>query len=114
MTQLQHAPPPARTLSPGIVAVVAVLAIAVTILLGMIIPSGVTLPSTGEGQVQSQVNPALVEAEREWQRQREQQGGFTDPLTQAGRDWERQRLQQSGSDSSTVIPAEDVFNANDN
>ena len=97
MAQLQHAPRRVKTINTSIVALVAVAAIAATILLGMLIPGGgLTFPSTREAQVQGEVSPALVEAEREWQRQREQQGGFTDPLTQAGRDWEYQRKQQSG------------------
>lgn len=98
MTQLQEAPRRAPVLSTGIVAIVAVAVIAVTILLGMLIPNRLSLPSTGSGDGQVQTNPLLLEAEREWQRQREQQGGFTDPLTQAGRDWEAQRKQQSPFD----------------
>lgn len=98
MTQLQHAPGRAKTLNTAIVAMAAAVAIAVTIVLGMLIPGRVSLPSIGQGQAEGQVNPALVEAGREWQRQREQQGGFTDPLTQAGRDWESQRKAQSPFD----------------
>lgn len=97
MTQLQEAPRRAPVLTTGIVAMVAVAVIAVTIVLGMLIPGRVSLP-TGGGEAQVQTNPLLVDAEREWQRQREQQGGFTDPLTQAGRDWESQRRQQSPFD----------------
>lgn len=98
MTQLQEAPRRAPVLTTGIVAMVAVAVIAVTIVLGMLIPGRVSLPTTGGGEAQVQTNPLLVDAEREWQRQREQQGGFTDPLTQAGRDWESQRRQQSPFD----------------
>jgi hypothetical protein len=98
MTQLQEAPRRAPILTTGIVALVAAAVIAVTIVLGMLIPGRVSLPTTGAGEGQGQAKPALVDAEREWQRQREQQGGFTDPLTQAGRDWESQRKQQSPFD----------------
>lgn len=98
MTQLQHAPRRAKTLNTGIVATVAAVAIAVTILLGMLITRGVSLPTIGQGQDQGRANPALIQAEHDWQRQREQQGGFSDPLTEAERDWERQRKAQSPFD----------------
>jgi hypothetical protein len=43
------------------------------------------------------VNPAVIQAEREWERQRHQQSGYVDPLIKAGQEWERQRQQQSGA-----------------
>jgi hypothetical protein len=46
------------------------------------------------------VDPAVIDAGREWQRQREQQGGFSDPFTEAGREWQRQREQQGGFTSA--------------
>jgi len=98
MTQLEQAPRRAITLGAGIVALAAAVVIAVTIVLGMLIPGRVSLPTTQEGEGYSQPNPALVQAEREWQRQREQQGGYTDPLTQAERNWEQQRKQQNPFD----------------
>jgi len=100
MAQLEQAPRRATALTTGMVAVVAVVAavaIAATILFGMLNPGRLSPATTQQGQ-ESQVNPALVEAGREWQRQREQQGGFTDPLTQAGLEWEQQRKQQSPFD----------------
>lgn len=98
MTQLQQAPGRAMTLAPYTVALVAAGVIVVTIILGMLLPGRISLPSAGQEQTYRQPNPALVEAEREWQRQREQQGGFTAPLIQAERDWEKQRKQQSPFD----------------
>ena len=103
MTQLQHAPRRATNLTAGFVAIAAAAVILVTIVLGMLIPTRVSVPSTGIDEGYSQPNPALVEAERQWQLQREQQGGFTDPLTQAEREWERQRNQQSSYSESRLM-----------
>ena len=44
-----------------------------------------------------QVDPAVVEAGRQWELQRKQQSGYVDPVIEAGREWERQRKQQSGT-----------------
>lgn len=98
MTHLEQAPRRAISLSAGIVALAAAVSIAVTIVLGMLIPGRVSFPTTEQDQGYSAPNPALVQAEREWQRQREQQGGYVDPLTQAERNWEQQRKQQSPFD----------------
>lgn len=98
MTQLEQAPRRATALSAGMVALAAAAAIAVTIVLGTLIPGRISLPGSEQGQYYSQPNPALVQAEREWQRQREQQGGYANPLVQAERDWEQQRKQQSPFD----------------
>lgn len=98
MTQLEQAPRRAITLSAGIVALAAAVVIAVTIVLGMLIPGRVSFPITEQDHGNSAPNPALVQAEGEWQRQREQQGGYVDPLTQAERNWEQQREQQSPFD----------------
>lgn len=50
-------------------------------------------------------NTALTESAREWQSQREQQGGFTDPYTQAAREWQKQREQQaSGAQVAPMAP----------
>src|SRR5688500_881194 len=98
MTQLEQAPARAISLSAGIVALAAALVIAVTIVLGMLIPARVSFPATEQDNGHTAPNPALVQAEREWQRQREQQGGYVDPLTQAERNWEQQRKQQSPFD----------------
>ncbi len=95
MAQLENTTRRATTLAPGMVALVAAVVIAVAILLVMLVPSRVSPPTTGSGEQISPANPALIEAGREWQRQRELEGGFTDPLTQAARDWEQQRKQQS-------------------
>jgi hypothetical protein len=95
MTQLQQAPRRATTLAPYIVAMVAVAVIATTIILVMLLPGRISLPGIEQGETYNQPGPALVEAERQWQYEREQQGGFTDPLTQAERAWEKQRQQQS-------------------
>jgi NAD/NADP transhydrogenase alpha subunit len=97
MAQLERAPSRADPWRAGIVAMVAVAIIALTIVLGMLIPSRVSFPGSQQDGI-SAPNPALVQAEREWQRQREQQGGYVDPLTQAEREWEQQRQQQSASD----------------
>jgi hypothetical protein len=105
MTQLQQAPRRVTYLTAGFVAFAAAAVILVTIVLGMLIPTRVSVPSTGIGEGYSQPNPALVEAERQWQLQREQQGGFSDPLTQAEREWERQRQQQSSYDENRIMDA---------
>lgn len=95
MTQMEQAPRRAISLSAGIVALAAAVVIAVTIVLGMLIPGRVSFPTAEQAPGYSAPNPALVQAEQEWQRQREQQGGYLDPLTQAERNWEQQRKQQS-------------------
>ena len=95
MTQSQQAPRSAITLAPYMVALVAAGVIVTTIILGMLLPGRISLPGAELEQTDRQANPALVEAERDWQRQREQQGGFTAPLIQAERDWEAQRKQLS-------------------
>ena len=98
MTQLQQAPGRTFVTAPYIVAMVAAAVIVATIILGMLLPGRAFLPSGQEQDANGQVNPALVQAEREWQRQREQQGGYSAPLIQAEQEWERQRKQQSPFD----------------
>lgn len=98
MTQMEQAPRRATAVNARIVALAAAVIIAVTIVLGMLIPGRVSLPTGEQAQGYSAPNPALVQAEREWQRQREQQVGYADPLTQAERNWEQQRKQQSPFD----------------
>lgn len=101
MAQLEHAPRRTTALSTGMAALVGVaaaVAIAATILIGSLFAGSMSPPTTQQGQEYTQANQALDEAGREWQRQRELQGGFSDPLTQAGRDWEQQRKQQSPFD----------------
>lgn len=98
MAQLEHATRRATTLAPGMVALVAAAVIAAAILLVMLIPGRVSLPASESGGQISPANPALIEAGREWQRQRELEGGFTDPVTQSAQDWEQQRKQQSPFD----------------
>lgn len=71
---------------------IAATALAAFLLLGMLLPDRGVAPATDRGEV----SPAVLEAGREWQRQREQ-GGFVDPVSQSGRDWEEQRKQQSGT-----------------
>lgn len=80
------------------VALAAAAVITVTMVLVMLIPGRASLPGTESGEANSPANPALVEAGREWQRQRELEGGFSDSLTQSARDWEQQRKQQSPFD----------------
>ncbi|MGI8658836.1 MAG: hypothetical protein ACR2K4_08765 [Candidatus Limnocylindria bacterium] len=95
MTQMERAPRRAISLSTGIVALAAAVVIAVTIVLGMLIPGRVSFPTAEQAHGYSAPNPALVQAEREWQRQREQQGGYVDPMTQTERNWEQQRRPRS-------------------
>ena len=45
-----------------------------------------------------QVNPALVEAGRQWELQRKAESGYVDPLIRSAREWEEQRRQQSAFD----------------
>ena len=98
MTQLEQAPGRTFVAAPYIVAMAAAAVIVGTIILGMLLPGRAVLPSGQEQAADGQVNPALVQAEREWQRQREQQGGYSAPLIQAEQEWERQRKQQSPFD----------------
>ena len=44
-----------------------------------------------------EINPAVMEAAREWERQRLAQSGYADPVLDPAREWERQRRQQSGA-----------------
>jgi hypothetical protein len=44
-----------------------------------------------------QVDPAVIQAGRAWERERLAQGGYVDPVRQSGQDWERQRHQQGGA-----------------
>jgi hypothetical protein len=73
-------------------------ALAVALVLGLIVALGIvgTRPIVLEEAQNRDVSPALIQAGRDWQAQREQQSGYTDPLIQAGRDWQVQREQQSG------------------
>ncbi len=74
-------------------------ALAVALVIGLIVALGIvgTRPIVLQESQTRDVSPALIQAERDWQEQREQQSGYTDPLIQAGRDWQAQREQQSGS-----------------
>lgn len=97
MSQLQHAPRRVTALTASIVGLVAAAVISISIVLGMLIPTGVRV-LTADVEAPGQVNPALVDAGRQWQTEREQQGGFSDPRTEAGQAWENQRRQQSPFD----------------
>lgn len=55
---------------------------------------GLRLPGAGS----IQIDPAVIDAGRDWELMRRQQGGWVDPVIEAGRDWEIQRKQQSGQD----------------
>jgi hypothetical protein len=44
-----------------------------------------------------QVDPAVIQAGRAWERERLAQGGYVDPIRQSGQDWEQQRGQQGGA-----------------
>ena len=44
---------------------------------------------------------AVTQSGQDWQAQRQQQSGYTDPLTQSGQDWQAQRQQQSVADPLT-------------
>ena len=65
----------------------------VIVLAGTLGPLGVRAPTTDA----IQVDPAVIEAGRQWELQRKAQSGYVDPVIQAGRDWEKQRKQQSGA-----------------
>ncbi len=74
-------------------------AVIAAIVLTAMVATG-TLNIFGAGSpsvVPHEVNPALLQAERDWESQRRQQMGEVDPLVKYGQDWERQRHQQSGS-----------------
>lgn len=67
--------------------------VTVTLVLSTMGPLRIGAP-TSEGY---QVEPAVIEAGRDWELQRKAQSGYVDPVIEAGRDWERMRRQQSGA-----------------
>jgi len=74
-------------------AVAAATLVMVILLVGALGPLGLRTPAV-DG---IQVDPAVIDAGRQWELQRKAQSGYLDPLIQAGRDWEQQRKQQSGA-----------------
>ena len=87
-----------RTLPQAAYLVPATLAVALVI--GLIAAFGmIAVPGIDIGTLGSETSATVVQSGQEWQAQREQQAGYTDPVTQSGQDWELQREQQSGSDS---------------
>jgi len=80
----------------------AVAAVAMTAVLGIALAMSDGLPTIGSGGGIQNVDDRLTQMGRDWQAQREAQGGFTDAYTQLGRDWEAQRAQTSAG----VGPAE--------
>ena len=67
-----------------------------TLALGLAVSFGAIRLPAAPAVLDRAVDPAVIEAGRDWQVQREQQGGFADPVTEAGREWQRQREQQGG------------------
>lgn len=74
----------------------AVAAVAMTAVLGIALAVGEGLPRIGSGGATVQdAEQRLTQMGRDWQAQREAQGGFTDLYTQLGAEWEAQRAQTS-------------------
>ena len=69
------------------------------ILLAIVTTLAVLGPFGGLGPSGDRVSfsPAVIESARQWELQRQLQGGDPDPLIEAGREWERQRHQQSAA-----------------
>ena len=85
-----------RTLPHAAYLVPATLAVALVI--GLILAFGMIGVPTIDIGLGSETSATVIQSGQEWQAQREQQAGYTDPVTQSGQDWELQREQQSGSD----------------
>lgn len=73
----------------------AVAAIGMTAVLAIALAVSQGLPTIGSGPAVQNVDDRLVQMGRDWQAQREAQGGFTDLYTQLGNEWEAQRAQTS-------------------
>jgi hypothetical protein len=82
---------PQFTINPIVAAVAAVLVTGI-IAFAAVDPLGLQRPSVG---APGSVNPAVLEAGRQWELERKAQGGYIDPVLESGRDWELQRKQQS-------------------
>ena len=90
MTQAQHTHQ-GTTIS---IAPLAVAAVAMTAVLGIALAVSDGIPTIGSGGATVQdVDDRLAQMGRDWQAQREAQGGFTDLYTQLGRDWEARHQQ---------------------
>lgn len=93
---MAHARPAERSMPQSAILIPAVLIAALVIGLAVAFGAIDPMPNVTPGERAGTVDPAVLEAGSEWQRQREQQSGYTDPVIQSGRDWEAQRKQQSG------------------
>jgi hypothetical protein len=98
MTQAQHTHH-GTTIS---ILPLAVAAVAMTAVLGIALALSDGIPTFGSGATVQDADHRLTQMGRDWQAQREAQGGFTDLYTQLGNEWEAQRAQTS----SGVGPAE--------
>lgn len=86
-----------RTLPQAAYLVPATLAVA--LVLGVILAFGmIAAPSIDLGSLGTDTSATVIQSGQDWEAQRQQQSGYTDPLTQSGQDWEAQREQQSISD----------------
>jgi hypothetical protein len=74
-------------------ALVAAIVLTLVVAAGMLNPFGAQAPNRDSDQV----NPAVMQGAREWERQRLAQSGYVDPVIRAAREWERQRIQLSGA-----------------
>lgn len=92
MTQAQHTHH-GTTIS---IVPLAIAGVAMTAVLGIALAVSQGVPSFGSGGATVQdVDQRLTQMGRDWQAQREAQGGFTDLYTQLGTEWEAQRAQTS-------------------
>lgn len=86
---------PATPAIPFNLIVVAAVLTAVVVIGSLVAAGAIKLPGVGLPQSPGDVSPALLRAEKEWERQRHQMSGYIDPLVRAEQEWERVRRQIS-------------------
>ncbi|HEX2765692.1 MAG TPA: hypothetical protein VHR55_03515 [Candidatus Limnocylindria bacterium] len=77
---------------PRMRAAIVALAVLATVVVGALGPLGLRIPAPDV----IRIDPAVIEAGRDWEIMRREQSGWVDPVIVAGREWERQRKQQMG------------------
>lgn len=92
---MQSAQPASPAVPFNLIIVAAVLTV-VVVIGGLVAAGTVKLPGIGLPETPGEVSPALLRAEKEWERQRHQMSGYVDPLIRAEQEWERVRRQISG------------------
>ena len=88
---------PAQSATPPIPTIILGAALAAALTVGIAIGTALDVGGLDVPTVTyAPPNPLLLEAERRWEVERQQQSGGFDIATPAERDWENQRRQQSG------------------